>query len=79
MEVIKSFQLETLAGNYPGRMSASAIVKDIRDSLNPDDYCIKGSELNQALVNYAEQHIEVSELIFAIYSHNLHTSIFIFK
>ena len=59
MEGIKSLQIETLAENYPGRMNASELVQDIKQSLNPDNFCIKGSELHQTLVCYAEENIEV--------------------
>lgn len=59
MEGIKSLQIETLTENYPGRMNASDIVQDIKQSLNPDNFCIKGSELHQTLVCYAEENIEV--------------------
>ena len=59
MEGIKSLQIETLLENYPGRMNFSEIIQDLKQSLNPDNFCIKGSEIHQALVYYAQQHIEV--------------------
>ena len=64
MEGIKSLQIETLAENYPGRMNASEIVQDFKQSLNPDNFCIKGCELHQTLVCYAEENIEVFFLFF---------------
>lgn len=59
MEGSKSEEsFETLPETYPGGMSAAEIISDLRHSLNPDKFNIRGSELQQLLVSYAEQHIE---------------------
>lgn len=58
MDSIKSLQVETLPETFPNRMNAAEIVQDLRNTLNPDNFCVRGSELMQILVGYAELAVE---------------------
>lgn len=58
MDSIKSLQVETLPETFPNRMSAADIVEDLRKTLNPGNFSVKGSELMQMLVGYAELAVE---------------------
>jgi hypothetical protein len=49
---------ETMPETYPGRKSATEIVEDVRKSLNPDNLPVRGCDLLQLLIGYAEQAIE---------------------
>ncbi|XP_057378525.1 protein nessun dorma-like [Daphnia carinata] len=59
---IKSLQktniLETLPDTYSCRMSAAEIVEDLKRCFNPENDFIKGQELQQIIVYYAEQAVE---------------------
>jgi hypothetical protein len=54
----KSNPLETLPDTYSCRMSASEIVEDLKKCFNPDKEIVKGQELQQIIVFYAEQTVE---------------------
>ncbi|EFX85735.1 hypothetical protein DAPPUDRAFT_313486 [Daphnia pulex] len=54
----KSNPLETLPDTYSCRMSVSEIVEDLKKCLNPENEFIKGQELQQIIVFYAEQTVE---------------------
>lgn len=60
---IKSLQgktnvLETLPDTYSCRMSAAEIVEDLKRCFNPENEFVKGQELQQIIVYYAEQTVE---------------------
>ena len=50
--------METLSETFPGRMSAAEIIHDFKKYFNPENEIVKGSELQQIVVFYAEQTIE---------------------
>ena len=50
--------IETLCENFPGRMNAKEIIHDLKKCFNPENEIVKGPELQQILVFYAEQTIE---------------------
>ena len=54
----KSNPFETLPDTYSCRMSASEIVEDLTKCFNPEKEIVKGQELQQIIVFYAEQTIE---------------------
>ena len=58
MDLIKTLSEETLAETYPGPVTAEELVDDLSQSFNPDGLVIKGHELPQILICYAEQTIE---------------------
>lgn len=58
MDYINELKVETLPETYPGRVSAEAIVEDIRQSLNPENIPITGCELHHLWIGYAEHTVE---------------------
>lgn len=58
MEIQRGLMSNTLPETFPGRMSASEIAQDLKNCLNPEKELIKGSELQQVIVYYAEQTVE---------------------
>ena len=58
MESVAMEKVETLAETFPGRMNLTEIIRDFKKCLNPENEFVKGPELQQIIVYYAEQTIE---------------------
>lgn len=58
MEDGKLAEIDTLPETYPGGMNSADIISDLKHSFNPEKFNIRGSELQQMLIFYAEQYVE---------------------